>query len=1306
MEFFFKKRDAANFITYFFLVVFVFAVYENEAHSQIKELRFTAITTEQGLSSNIINCIAQDNNGFMWFGTAEGLNRYNGYTNKIFKKDLYDSTSLSDNIIYDIFIDNSNNSWIATHNGLNLYNPDKLNFTHIPFPSEWSQYYSDNRISKIRQNSNNELYVSAEAGYLFHVNRNKTLVRDNHDFRSIKTFIIDKQDRFWIGGIFGLYCYDINSGDVKHYNSFTYKDQKFDLTEINTIFEDGDTIWVGTVKGRILYILKQDMKVRTFEHDLKDAYFIYDIFKSSNNLIYISTTSGLHIYDKKRNHLVSYTYEASNLEGISGIGITKVFEDRQKNLWVGTYQGGINFAVAEKAFVNYNRFSKEMKLDIANINAICEDSKGNLWLGSFDLGINVINPKTGERKMYFNTTTSSKTPNYGTVHTIFEDSKKNIWIGTYLGYLQKFDPHTGVFKTYRFPAADPNPTFMQDVRSIAEDKDGNLWIVSHGHGLVKFNPETGKIKVFKRSGDDHLTSLADDWAYQVVIDHQGMIWIATPSGLSQLNPLTEHFRSYYNNPEDSTTLGNNFINTIYEDSYFNLWIGTSYGLDMFNRNTRKFVHFYEKDGLPNSQIKSIVEYYPGNLWIGTGKGLSNLKYKQDASSGNITATFRNYDRFDNLQDNLYWKSAAIKTKEGKLIFGGEKGIVVFDPTEIKNNTWVPNVFITDFKLFNKAINIGEYDSILKKDILFTKEITLKYSQNYFTFEFAAINYVGKQKCQYKYKMVGVDKDWNITDNLEATYTNLDPGNYVFTVTASNSDGNWNEKGVSLEVKILPPFWKIWWFRILLFLVVVLLIFSMYYFKTKILRERNVALEQRVTERTQKLSELNNELIDKNEKIIAQNSEIHIKNEEINTQKEHLEEQKNKVEKAYEELSLYRNKLEKLVEERTKELMVAKEKAEESDKLKTSFLSNLSHEVRTPLNSIVGFSNIVFDEDLTHEEKIGYKKLVEESCFSLLSVINDIIDYSKIEAGDIQLDMHDLSVQQIISGLDDIFHFEHTKQNFYKPKNLEFKLNVSDEAKQMLVHTDEQRLKQILTNLISNAIKFTMEGYVEFGCQFLNNNQTVEFYLKDTGIGIKREDHEIIFQRFRKIENDSLDLFRGTGIGLSIVKQLVHVLGGQIRLESEINHGSTFYISLPTKIITLGINPVIVSVVKPESSSGMENKTILVAEDDMGNYIYLEKVLRKSEARIIHAFNGKEALDILDANPHIDLVLMDIKMPVMNGMDALAEIRRRNIDIPVIAQTAYAFADEILRIREAGFTDYISKPILAKDLFLLISKYLH
>lgn len=503
---------------------------------------------------------------------------------------------------------------------------------------------------------------------------------------------------------------------------------------------------------------------------------------------------------------------------------------------------------------------------------------------------------------------------------------------------------------------------------------------------------------------------------------------------------------------------------------------------------------------------------------------------------------------------------------------------------------------------------------------------------------------------------------------------------------------------------MPSISKTWWFGGLLFLGIFSLAFSLYYWKNKVLREQNAQLEKRVSERTRKLSELNDQLISKSDKIIAQNNEIQLKNEEINTQKEHLEEQKNKVEKAYQELSIYKNKLEELVEERTRELMVAKEKAEESDRLKTSFLSNLSHEVRTPLNSIVGFSNIVFDEDLPDEEKRSYKKLVEESCFSLLSVINDIIDYSKIEAGDIQLNMHEISIQHVIEGLKDIFHFEHTKQNLYRAKNLDFRLNVSQEIQQMVIRTDEQRLKQIFTNLISNAVKFTMQGYVEFGCRLLDNNTTIEFYIKDTGIGIRSVDHEVIFQRFRKIENDSFDLFRGTGIGLAIVQQLIRILGGKISLDSEIGQGSTFSISFPSKVMISHDSFLSMHSVKSDMVMGLENKTILVAEDDQSNYIYLEKVLHKSNAKILHAFNGKEALEMLETNP-VDLVLMDIKMPVMNGVEAMSQIKQRNLNIPVIAQTAYAFADEILKIREAGFSDYISKPILSKDLYALILKYL-
>ena len=1290
----------------------------SSSFAQFRDLRFRHINTKNGLSNNIVRCITQDNLGYIWIGTNEGLNRYDGYSNKVFKKILGDTTSLPDNMIYALYPDHLNNMWVGTHLGLGLYDSDKENYKTFILDTEQYHINTSNRVTGIEEDTEKNLWVAVELGSIFRYDRLlSTFTKDTHNFRSIRGLLIDKEDHFWMGGNEGLYKYDRKKNEIIQFKSFTYKNNHYSVRDVNTVFEEGDTIWVGTSFGRIYYVLKSTMEIRPFRHNLDNSYFIYDIFRSRDGLIFFSTTSGLFIYKKETDNFASFKCDPNNAFGVSGIGITKVYEDYQGNIWVGTYQGGVDLAVSGKAFQNYNNFSKRISLDVINIRSVIEDSEENLWIGSFDKGINVLILASGSKKLFMPDEKDPFSLSPGTVFTIFEDSRKNIWIGTYMGFLQKYDRVSGQFISYPIYRKIKNngqwvKMECRDIRSIIEDKDGILWLISHSNGMIRFHPQTLSYKFFVRDDNNLSNSLADNWSFQLLQDHEGIIWVATPSGMSRFDPVSETFRNYYHEEEDSTSLCNNFINILYEDSNHNLWIGTSLGLDLFDRQNQEFIHFNEKDGLPSMQIKSILEHKSDELWISTGFGLSRMRYTQDRKSGHVFANFRNYNHSDDLQDNFFWECSGYKTKNGELIYGSEKGIIRFNPDQIGDNKSIPKVYITGLKIFNKPVVVGDNSSPLKHSIWQTKEIRLKHDQDFFSIEFVAINYISNENNQYAYKLEGFDKDWvQIINKREASYTNLDPGKYIFRVKASNNDGYWNEEGASIAIIILPSFTETLFFKFLVVFGILSLALAFFFFRINILKNQTVLLEQRVEKRTMQLSkaieeleEKNKRILTQNEEIVAQSSEISSKNEEISNHKMLLEKQKNEVEKAYEELTHYRDKLEELVEERTRELVLAKEKAVESDHLKSSFLANLSHEIRTPLNSIIGFSGLIFDEETTADERINYRSIIENNSHSLLNLINDIIDFSKIEANNLEIVIVDVPLKKILKEIQDTYTYELKKQQLFKTKQIEFRLNASKKIQSLVIPTDEIRLQQILSNLVNNAIKFTSKGYIEVGCRQINNENKLKFFVKDTGIGIKKEYLEVIFQRFRKLEEDQKIIYRGAGLGLSIAQHLVRMLGGEIWVESKPGEGSTFF-------FTISVNKMMHSgkigsqVRDSITIPFLEDKTILVAEDDYSNFLYIEKLLIKTHAKILHATTGIQAVKLAHKNPDLNFIMLDIKMPGMNGIDALKKIRQQFSRTPIVAQTAYALADELIRLREVGFDDYITKPIKPDDFYALLNKYL-
>jgi signal transduction histidine kinase len=533
-------------------------------------------------------------------------------------------------------------------------------------------------------------------------------------------------------------------------------------------------------------------------------------------------------------------------------------------------------------------------------------------------------------------------------------------------------------------------------------------------------------------------------------------------------------------------------------------------------------------------------------------------------------------------------------------------------------------------------------------------------------------------------MEGFNKEWISCDTQhEASYTNLNPGEYTFRVKASNNDGVWNTEGTSIRITILPPWWQTWWFTTIILFSLAGLLLLIYYIRIALYRNQQKRLVVLVKERTQQLEESAIKIEDRQKEINSQNEKLMTQQVELNK---------------------HRNQLEILVEERTKELIAAKEKAEESDRLKSSFLANLSHEIRTPLNAILGFSLILGEKELSENERCQYNAIVETSSNNLLDLINDILDISKIEAGQMELFLRPVPLESVINDLIRRFDVLMKRQNAETDSNVALKVNINEEIFKTQIITDKLRVQQILSNLISNAIKFTSEGYIEVGCTKLPGVEMLEFYVKDTGIGIQEENLHLVFERFRKIEDDISQLHRGAGLGLSISFQLVNMLGGTMNVTSKFGEGSVFYFTIPfIKSDTPFIAPKISR--QTDMIPDLSDCTILVAEDDSSSFSYIEKLLKKTNANISHALNGKEVLSLLQKHNEIDLILMDIKMPVMDGIEALHEIRKMNIQIPVIAQTAYTLANEVVKLKNEGFDEYISKPVNPENFYRKIAQFM-
>jgi len=1329
--FLFQKITVKAFLLCLTFVLEAYPIFAN------KKFNFKHLTIENGLSQSWVRCILQDKYGFMWFGTDNGLNRYDGSSFVVYMNDPANSKSLSNSRINALYEDKDGNIWVGTLNGLNLFDRKTNTFSCDPsWPSS--------RVTSIAADKQENLWIGTHSGLYFldkHTQKASYCAyatdKNKVNNLAINKVYVDKENNVWIATMNGLNVIKSKTKQVIFYTSDKNRQNSLSHNDVRCLFEDRQRrLWLGTAKGIDIFTNAADVpetahlihiQNNSNKKSLNEG-AVQVIFQDNKGRILIGIENGgLDVLHPQNLANGKFEFDhhvniADDDNSLSNNSIYSIFQDNQNSIWVGTHGDGLNiYNPLNEKFELVQNSTKTSRLIINNqVNAFVEDEK-YLWVGT-EGGLSCYDKKTRTSRHFEHNPANKKTLRANAVLALLKDKSGHLFIGGMKMGLSQFDFASGHFIHYKANPSDTNSLRSDNIFALYQDSKGRIWAGQNCGGLSLFDFTTKKFKTFRKNKD------ADDCIKAIAETPDGKLWLINATSIECFDPESGSFTTYTNNPSDPESLSSNYGFSIFTDSKGALWVGTDAGLNVFDYKTKKFKKKYTiKNGLPDNAIKSINEDNFGNLWIGTDKGLSKFVNATEQPSN---PRFINYKVQDGLQANEFRKRATYKNAQGKLYFGGINGFNAFYPDSIAENKAIPNVVITELLIFNQKVNVGDADSALKEDISIAKEITLSYRHSVFTLKFAALNFIAPAKNQYAYKMEGFDKEWNIVGNKnEATYTNLSPGKYTFVVKASNNDGIWNQKGRSLTITILPPWWKTWWFQTLFYLFIGFMIFAIIQFRTAFYKKQNEKLAQMVKERTLELEEINVNLEEKQEEINEQNEElltqraqlehtnellvehqlqISQQNEELMSQRDaleiankELEKQKAKILEQNIELDKHRNELESLVEIRTQQLIQAKDKAEEADRLKSSFLANLSHEIRTPLNAIIGFSNLVIDGIDTPEEKENIRQIIYSSSESLLGLINDIIDFSKIESGHIDIILKEVPLKKIMADIQSIFQLQLKRQQIGTSHNIDFRVIANEQLNDIYLETDEVRIKQILSNLIHNAIKFTLKGSIEVGCHVLGDNEIVEFYVKDTGIGIKKENLQIIFERFRKIEDDKTHLHRGAGIGLAITQQLVSLLGGQIRVESEHGIGTTFYFTIPVKKNPEG-NQTQSSNAIAENITDFKNVKVLVAEDDLANYAYIERLLLRFNINVVHALNGTQAIYLLTKIPDIKLVLMDIKMPLLDGIQALHQIKERKIDIPVVAQTAYALSHEVVKLKEEGFDDYIAKPLSLAD----ISRVLH
>ncbi|MEW6492646.1 MAG: two-component regulator propeller domain-containing protein [Cyanobacteriota bacterium] len=769
---------------------------------------FEQITVDEGLSQSGVLTIFQDSQGLIWFGTQDGLNKFDGYNFTVYKYNELNPSSLSDNFILSLYEDRSGTIWVGTQSGgINKFDRKTEQFVHYTNNPDNSNSLGSNIVLSINEDKLGNLWVGTDGGGVNQFNREaEQFTRYTHNpndpnslgSNTVLSIYEDQSGRFWIGTDGGgLNQFNRETEQFIHYLHEPNNSNSLSDNTVSSIAEDRlgnlwltTSSWYGNLYG-----------------------------------------TALNKFDPKAERFTHYVHDRNDINSLSDNIVISVLLDKSDILWIGTGFSGINkLDIKAPKFIHYRQKPSDHNSLIDNhISSIHEDRNGKLWIGTFNRGLDKFDRKIGHFTHYIHKADNPNTLSNNNIWAVYEDQFSDLWIGTLSGGLNKFDQESGKFNHYTHDSKNSYSLSDDTVWSIYEDREGSLWIGTFKGGLNKFNRETEQFTHYEHNPDNP-NSLSDNNVFSIYEDYSGVLWIGTINGgLNKFDRQTEEFTHYQHDPNNPNSLSYDRVLSMLEYPAGTLWLGTyGGGLDKFDIATETFTHYTEKDGLPNNSVVGILSDDEGNLWLSTGKGLSKFNPK--------TETFRNYDVSDGLQGNEFdGVKAYLKSKTGEMFFGGLNGFNAFYPEQVKDNPHIPPILITDFKIFDKSVK-------LNTAISETKQIKLSYKDNFFGFEFAALDYTNPQKNQYAYKLEGFDKDWIYSGTRRyATYTNLNGGTYTFRAKGSNNDGVWNEEGTSIKIIITPPPWKTWWAYSLYVVALLCAIYGYVQWKTKTQARENALL---------------------------------------------------------------------------------------------------------------------------------------------------------------------------------------------------------------------------------------------------------------------------------------------------------------------------------------------------------------------------------------------------------------------------------------------------------------------------------
>lgn len=1198
-----------------------------------KQTRYERLSTASGLSQSSVYKIIQDKKGFLWFATGDGLNRYDGHNFKIYRNDPSDPKTLSGSEIFTVAQDDLGNLWVGTRNsGLNKIELSTGKITRFSKgPS--GQDLSNSNIPSILNIGRGRMGVAVlGVGYLVYDIRTNQLISAESEWKNttvkeVVRLFKHSSGTVWMGTSTGFLVSQLNAHSFIPYQFGSSNNR------VRALFEtkNGD-ILVGT-DGRGIYRFTpkiQQFKVVFYQASdpLSRQNIVTSIAKDALQNLWIGTDNG--VYKLNGEDFKSYTNIPSNPDpelGLSSNSVMSLFTDANQNTWVGTWEAGLNISFFQKPRFAVLRYKPNTLQGLLSnkVSTLLADGDKGVWVGS-NVGLSYFNHKSGQVTHYLQSASSNKLNSTETydVNFIHPSGDGGVWVGLWGKGINLFTKERQL-KDYPFKPGVREANF-----NTLEPFNAEFLLGTQGMGVVAFNPLTKQYRVpFADLGKANFLNKSIA-AIRVLNGNE--IWVGTVGfGLYVLELKTGKLRHYVKSA-DAGALSYNHVNKIYQDRQKRIWVMTQGGgLNQYLGSEKGFKVYTVNDGLVSNSLRGMVEDAQGDMWFSTNGGISKMDGR--------TLKFVNFEEADGLQGKEFMTNAIAKNSQNWLFFGGVNGLNYLKSDSLRMRLDVPPVYFTKLKIFNKDVDAGEENSPLTYDILSTKHLVLQPDQSVFSLDFVALEYQRPKNNRYAYYLEGFEKEWNLVGTQRSvTYTNLSPGDYVFKVKASNSDGIWAEKPYELKITVLPPWYRTWWAYLLYAVLFVAIIYAFI---------REVRLRE------------------------AFRTDLRLKE-------------------------------------------IEKERIQELEQVKTHFFTNISHELRTPLTLITSPLEKYFisNASLNKDQKTKINSIYQNAQ-KLLRLINQLLDLSKIESGNVQpvVEKHDL-IRQLHS-------IKQSFEAYAQQKQIKLKWDAPLES--LLVYYDADIIEKCITNLLSNAFKFTPEEGIiglrlELHKVYQGSSESinrVSIHVSDTGKGISTEHIQHIFDRFYQIP-EKVDRV-GTGVGLSLCKELMEVHRGSIEVQSDLGAGSDFKIHFP---VTLeAFDPAWVKSVSKEVKESLSQKVdsaqviqqekqiLLIVEDHAEMRAFIREIF-EGTFQVIEADRGETGLEMaLTYLP--DVVITDWMMPGMSGVNLCKAIRKnaKTSHIPVVILTSKSSQESQIEGMQSGADDFISKPFHADILELRVAKLL-